>query len=200
MRAESEPLMETTCQTNMGLYQRVLGAAWEDLDVTVRRFHGEGKTIRAAGVFQVRHGKNWLARCAVWLAGLPAAGEAVAVQLAIIPQGDGEKWNRTFDNRPMTSLQVRRTNGLLAEAMGPMEIRFRLEVVDGALVYHPAGAALRLGPLRIPVPRWLAPSVSAWEKPTGDPECIDVLIQVTSALLGSLVTYGGTVMIVEETV
>lgn len=193
----SESQMEITEQTSVGLYSRVLGPKWNELHATVRRFHAAGQTVRATGLFRVCHGTNWVSRCATRLARLPAAGEAVAVQLAVIPQDEGEEWSRIFNNRPMCSFQSCRPNGLLAEAMGPLEIRFRLDVVDGALIYHPGGAALRLGSLRLPLPRWLAPSVSAWEKQTADPQRIEVSIQVTSPLLGLLVTYGGTVTIVE---
>lgn len=190
--------MEAAIDASAGLYRRVLGVAWNELHPSVRRFHSDGQPLQATGVFQIRHGKNRVARWATWIGGLPAAGEAVAVRLAVIPCGDGETWSRHFANRPMLSVQSRRSNGLLAEGMGPMEIRFRLEVIDGSLIYHPAGAALRLGPLRLPLPRWLAPNVSAWEKPLDDPRYIQVLIEVKSPLLGLLVSYGGVVTIVED--
>lgn len=198
MVIESEPLMDAVVDASAGLYRRVLGAAWDELHPSVRRFHADGQPVQATGVFQIRHGKNRVARWATWIGGLPAEGEAVAVTLTVMTSPEGETWSRRFANRPMRSVQSRRSNGLLAEGMGPLEIRFRLEVIEGSLIYHPAGAALRLGPLRIPLPRWLAPSVSAWEKPLDDPRCIQVLIEVTSPLLGLLVSYGGVVTLVED--
>jgi hypothetical protein len=190
--------MNTTQTEIAGLYSRALGPAWDDLHSAVRRFHTCRQPLRATGTFQVRHGNGWMTRLATRLAGMPAPGEAVVVQLSVLPHEHGEEWSRTFDNLPMWSFQTLRPNGIVAEAMGPMEVRFRLEVVDGALIYHPSGAALRLGRLRIPVPRWFAPSVSASEKPTEDPHSIQVLIEVKSAILGPMVSYGGIVRMQTE--
>jgi hypothetical protein len=115
---ESEPLMEAVIEASAGLYHRVLGAAWNELHPSVRRFHSDGQTVQATGVFQIRHGKNPLARWATWIGGLPTEGEAVAVTLAVLPSAEGETWSRHFANRPMLSVQNCRPNGLLAAGMG----------------------------------------------------------------------------------
>src|SRR5256885_13240144 len=73
-----------------GLFPKLLGDSWPRLDETVRRLHGSGTTVRATGVFQVRHGSSWLARVLAWLARLPAAGDAVPVELRVVARADGE--------------------------------------------------------------------------------------------------------------
>ena len=136
------------------LYPELLGASWDELDKAVQRLHGDGETVRAAGTFRVRHGRDRLARGLVRLAGLPAEAEAVEVRLVVSRRDDGEEWRRAFAGRPLVSFQSQRPGGFLAERVGLLEIGFRLEVTGGALVYHSHGAALRLGPLGIPLPRW----------------------------------------------
>jgi hypothetical protein len=180
-----------TTATLPGLYHQLLGASWNDLGEAVRRLHAEGQTVQAAGRFQVRHGDNRLTRLLVRLAGLPAAGEAVDVRLAIIPLRQGETWSRKFAGRPLVSFQSKGPDGLLAESMGPLELQFRLEILGEALVYHPEKAALRLGPLRIPLPRWLAPRISARENPSG-PNRTHVAVEVSLPVLGLLIAYNGT--------
>jgi hypothetical protein len=191
-------MMETVSTPPTSLFRELLGAAWADLAEPVRLLHGGGKPVYAAGTFRVRHGTNRLARLMVWLARMPAAGESVDVRLAVVPYKHGEEWRRTFAGRPLVSFQTRRPDGLLGEDMGPVQSRFRLEVVEGALIYHSAGAALRLGPLRIPLPRWSAPRVSACEKAAPDGDAVEVCVEVRMPLLGLVLAYEGTIRRVES--
>jgi Domain of unknown function (DUF4166) len=131
------------------------------------------------------------------LARLPAAGEAVDVRLQVTVQEEGEEWRRTFAGHPMVSMQYDRGAGLLVERMGIMEIRFRLEVVGGALNYRLAGAALRFGSLRVPLPYRLSPRVTAWERAAGDMNQIHVSVNVTLPLLGRLIAYDGLLTQIE---
>jgi hypothetical protein len=172
----------------------LLGASWDRLAEPVRRFHGEGEIVRAAGTFRVRHGGGRLGRWLTRLAGLPAAGEAVDVRLVVVPRGPCEEWRRTFAGRPLVTLQQAGPGSLLVERMGLLELRFRLEAVAVALVYHPAGASLRLGPLRVPLPGRLAPRVSAREGPAERCDGIQVTVEIRVPLLGVLVAYEGTVV------
>jgi hypothetical protein len=180
-----------------GLYPELLGAAWADLDEGVRRLHGEGAGVRAAGVFRVRRGSGRLARLLARLVRLPAAAETVDLQLVVVQQAHGEEWRRTFGTHPLTSFQSRRHDGLLVERMGPVELRFALRAEGGALLYRSTGASMRLGPLRIPLPRRLAPRVEAWERPAGEPGRAHVAVEVHLPLAGLLVAYEGSVTRVE---
>src|SRR5436190_19155067 len=129
-------MTETSLRSRSGLYPRLLGDSWHSLDDAVRRLHASGPLVHAVGVFRVRRGSNWLARTLARLARLPAAGEAVDIQLLVSAWRSGEKWQRTFAGRPFVTLQSERYDGLLAERLGFVEMRFRLEVVGGALAYR----------------------------------------------------------------
>ena len=173
------------------LYQKLLGASWPDLDVALRRLHDSGDTVRAVGVFRVRDGSNRLARALARLARLPAAGEAVDVRLQVTAREGGEEWRRTFAGRPLVSAQSNRGAELLVERMGIVEMRFRLEVVGGALNYQTVSVALCLGSLRVPLPYRLSPRVTAWERAVDDTNQIHVSVEVTVPLLGRLIAYDG---------
>jgi len=152
-------------------------------------------------VFQVSQGSNGLARTLARLARLPAAGNAVDVRLQVTAQEEGEEWRRTFAGRPLVSMQFNRPdgrlNGVMVERMGIVEMRLRLEVVGGALNYQTVSAALRLGSLRIPLPRWLSPYVMARERAVGDMNQIHVSVEVTFPLLGRLIAYDGILTQIE---
>ena len=152
-------------------------------------------------MFQVSQGSNGLARTLARLARLPAAGNAVDVRLQVTAQEEGEEWRRTFAGRPLVSMQFNRPdgrlNGVMVERMGIVEMRLRLEVVGGALNYQTVSAALRLGSLRIPLPRWLSPYVMARERAVGDMNQIHVSVEVTFPLLGRLIAYDGILTQIE---
>lgn len=190
--------METILRPPSGLYPKLLGASWHDLNAAIQRLHASGGAVHAVGVFRVRHGRDGLARTLARLARLPAAGEAVDIRLQVTELEEGEEWRRTFAGRPLVSVQADRSDGLLLERMGIVEMRFRLEVAGGALNYETVGAALRFGFLRLPLPRWLSPRVSAWEKAAGHTDQIHVSVDVNLPLLGRLIAYDGMLTQIEE--
>jgi hypothetical protein len=184
--------METVRHSPPGLYARTLGDSWSSLAESVRRLHAPGETVRAVGVFRVSHGSSGPARLLARLAGLPRLGEAVDVRLVVTPRADGEEWRRSFAGRSLVSRQYAGPDGLLAERMGLAELRFRLEVTDGALAYRSVNAALCLGPWRVSLSRRLCPVVSARETPAGQGDQVHVNIEVSLPLLGRLIAYEGT--------
>ena len=123
---------------------------------------------------------------------MPPASEAVAMQLVVAPVPRGEEWRRSFGAHPLVSTQLKHPTGLLAERMGAMEMRFALAVENGALGYRTRRVALCLGPLRLPLPRWLAPRVTAWEKP-GAADQVQVTVESRLPLVGLLISYEGTI-------
>jgi hypothetical protein len=123
------------------------------------------------------------------LLGLPAEGRSVPVRLHVQVAGEGERWERTFGSRVLATAQYPGPAGLLAERFGAVELRFRLEARRGVLAYRSTGAALRLGPARVPLPRWLAPRVRARERATADG--VSVRVGVSSPFTGPLVAYAG---------
>jgi len=128
-----------------GLYERLLGDAWEELEESVRVFHACGEAgARAAGTFEVRRGTGILARLLARLLRLPAGGGAVPLVLTVTPLAcGGERWRRNFAGRDFTTEQRAHAGPLLAERAGPFETLFRLTVEGGALAYRQAGASLR---------------------------------------------------------
>lgn len=181
------------------LYERLLGEAWKDLDAPVRRLHERGAGPCGEGLFAVRGG-NLFARALARLAGLPASGEAVRVCLSVTPEegGEAERWHRTFGGRVFDTLQREGAGRLLAESAGPVELMFRLGVERGALVYAPAGAALRVGRLRVPLPRALAPRVEARESAAEDGEGVHVRVSSNAPLVGLMLSYEGRLRVKVE--
>lgn len=174
------------------LYRRILGTSWLELAVAVRRAHlnpGE-VSLRGAGSFQVRHGAGLLARLLTWLLRMPPATGAAKTRLVVTPLGRGERWERSFDDRFLVTTQREAREGGLIERFGPLELRFRLEVMGGALLYRQAGAALRLGALNVPLPRWMAPCVEAREEPAAL-DLTHVLVAVAVPVIGHLISYEG---------
>jgi Domain of unknown function (DUF4166) len=180
------------------LFRQILGDTWNNLDERIRRFHDVTTTVQAAGLFRIRHGRRWLARCLRWLMSLPAAGDAVDVRLMVTRRGEREHWARQFAGRPFGSILCRRLNGLLAEQMGPWEIQFRLANDGGALMYHLGRARLCLGPIPIPVPHWCAPRVVASERSNRENGGVDCSVELHLPVLGLLIAYEGTIRPVEN--
>jgi hypothetical protein len=163
----------------------------------VRQFHGKGQSFAARGLFRVRHGDKRLARLLAWLMRLPAPGEAVELRLQVVCRDGGEEWRRSFAGRPFVSWQTAHPQGWLLERTGMTQLRFHLTVQEGALHYTTARVAVGWGWCRLPLPRWLAPNISAWEK-AAEGGC-QVNIEARLPLLGRLVAYEGLVIREEAT-
>jgi len=190
-----ETSLPTTAPPAPGLFQQLLGHAWDQLDPEVRKLHEFEQTTRAAGRFYVRQGRwpsSWLA----WIMGLPAAHEGIELRLEVKAEMGREIWRRSFGNQPMVSWQSQHVGGWLTERVGQFEIDFRLTVVDGALHYDSIAARVCLGPLRIPLPLWLSPKITAreasWRRShVPDEEGIAVDIEMRLPFFGHFISYGG---------
>ena len=77
------------------------------------------------------------------------------------------------------------------------ELRFRLKVISGALHSEPAGSALCLGRLRLPLPLRLGPRVIASEQSVPGSDQIEVAVEVGLPLFGLLISYGGRLAVCE---
>jgi hypothetical protein len=169
----------------------VAGAAWEEIDGTVRRAHAaEQEPIPRPGRFCVRRGTGLAARLLSRLLRLPASGEDVALELTIIPAGTGETWRRRFDGVPFETAQWLAPDGALAERVGFVRLPFRLAAEAGALVYRHCGTALLVGPLALPLPAAISPRVGAEERP-GPEGMVRGRVAVSLPLLGRLIEYEG---------
>lgn len=180
------------------LYERLLGEAWNDLDEPVRRLHMRGSGPCGEGTFEVTGG-NFVARALARLARLPATGERVRVRLSVtILEGIGERWHRTFEVRAFDTVQREGKGNLLAERAGPFELLFRLSEERGSLVYKQSGAALRVGLLRVPLPRVLAPRVEARERGADDGRSVEVHVRSSAPLVGLVLSYEGCLRVKDE--
>jgi len=143
------------------LYQRVLGEAFAELHPLVRRVHDGHDGLAARGRFVVRRGEGWVAAMMAAVLRLPRAGDDVPVLLEVSAQGDAEIWRRTFGDRVLCTEQREGPGGVVLERMGLVELSLRMVAAAGALAVESVGAAICLGSLRVPLPRLLAPRVSA---------------------------------------
>lgn len=183
---------ERTLQTlagRAGLYERLVGGAWGNLDEPVRRLHAHA---RASGTFVVRRGGGRVARLVARRMGLPEAGDAVPLRLTVTPHGGGERWHRAFAANHFVTEQREHAGSLLAERTGPFELLFGLTAEGGALVYRQEAAFLRVRSLRVRLHRLLAPRVEARERAEG--RGVRVWVRVTAPLVGPLIEYEGRVM------
>lgn len=178
-----------------GLYARVLGSKWKDLDETVRLLHPREAASRATGAFRVLHGSGFVSRCSLWALRPPPAGDAVPTSLVISPVGDSETWTRTFDGRTLVTTQRAADAGVVTESFGLFELRFLLTVHNGSLLYEQIGARLRCGSLSLPLPSWLAPQVVAREGRNPVRDGVDIVVRITLPLKSLLIQYEGTVTI-----
>jgi len=180
------------------LYERLSGPTWHQLSETVRKAHPGTGTLRARGVFRVQHGQIFLARLLALLLRLPSPADATDVQLHVTASERGERWERTFGNRRLVTLQSAAPDSLLAERFGPIEIRFRLHPHAEVLTYLQQGVALRFGRLRLPLPTWLAPRVHAVERAVDATARTHVAVSISLAPLGLLMRYEGEFEVEEE--
>jgi hypothetical protein len=180
------------------LYPSLLGERWRDVHYALARLHGGSQRTIATGSFRIEHGKRagvgWLARALR----LPKESADVATKLVIERTDVHETWQRSFGDRELTTTQRALSDGTLAERFGPLELRFRVAVLDGALVYEQAAARMRLCNMSVPLPSFFAPRVSARETVDREPGRIRVAVSVDVPLFGRLIDYAGEVEVIDE--
>jgi hypothetical protein len=175
------------------LYPRLLGVAWDSLDPSVQRVHADESLTHADGVFQVSRAPGRLLGLILDVARVPRASGGVRVRLAVVCRGPTEHWRRVFDGRPLETVQTAGGDGLLVERIGVLEIRFRLAVKHGELVFRQQSLTVCLGPMRVRLPHWLALQVAAREGPAGQPDLTKVEVRVMTPGGNPLFSYRGTV-------
>jgi hypothetical protein len=173
------------------LYPRLVGDAWAELDASVQHWHDAAHQVQGTGVFTVRHGQGGLARFLVWLLRLPTSGEALATRLVILRHAWGETWSRTLAGRALMTIQYQRGAELLAERLGCLEFWFRLRVIEHALDFWHTGTACVLGSMRVPLPRWLSPHITAREWAGREEGSLQVAVRISLPCIGLLMAYEG---------
>jgi len=175
------------------LYPRLLGAAWDGLDPAVQRVHADDRLTQAEVVFQVSRAPGRLLGLVLDAARVPGASGAARVRLAVVCHGPAEHWCRSFEGRPLETVQTEGSGGLLVERVGALELRFRLAVQQGDLLFRQQSLTVRLGPLWVRLPQWLAIQVAARESAAGQPDQTKVEVRVMTPGGGLLFSYRGSV-------
>ena len=169
---------------NGSFYQRLLGPAFDRLPLELKRLHGRGGTIRAAGCLDVESDASCLGRTLTLVLGLPPADKNVPVRLTVRSDSTGERWERWFGERRFVSWQKQRGE-MFIESFGPVTVGFELVASEAGLRF----VQRRTWWLGIPWPRRLSPRVQASETPAPDGWKVD--IELALPLFGPLLRYHG---------
>lgn len=145
------------------LYARVLGAAFDSLPKPVQAIHAFGADAHAAGRGEVRRGHDPIARLLGWAFRFPPAQKNVPVTVIFGVDRAGEIWRRDFGGHCFRSRLATREKGsrtILTETFWPLTFDFDLHGHDAGLDMDIR--AWRL--LGLPLPKFLAPRISAMER------------------------------------
>lgn len=171
------------------LYRRILGSAFDSLPPRLRELHGTSEARRWSGHAEVRHGGGVLARMVRGAVGFPKAGSNVPVVVAFTPEGEGERWMRSFDGKDFSSLQSAgegRDEYLLTERFGLATFALALVVEGERLLLVPRRWSL----LGVPMPALLLPQGISFEHEKEGRFCFDVEISMPG--IGLIVGYRGS--------
>jgi len=193
-RGELKPLPTASAgpETPRGLYARLLGSAWLQLAEPVRFAHATESMVCARGRLRVAHGRGHVARFVAAMLRLPRASGAADTRLVVTPCGDVEHWRRAFDDRCLNTRQYPTGECELAERVGVIEFRFRLDTSEGSLVFRQIDAAVVFRSVRVRIPEAWAPRDEAREDPAGARQ-IGIHVSVVLPALGPVLTYDGIV-------
>jgi hypothetical protein len=175
-------------ETDATLFPSLLGAAWPDIAAPVQRVHGGTTSLRLFGTADVDGSTALAARCLRRLLELPGPGPGQSVNVEI-DRSHGhaiEVWTRRFASGRMRSTLRTGPLPLLEERLGPVTLRFHLQVEQGEIVWTLVGARM----LGLPIPRALLGRVSARSGARGDSYHFAVAAELP--LIGRWIAYQGT--------
>ncbi|HEX5183775.1 MAG TPA: DUF4166 domain-containing protein [Allosphingosinicella sp.] len=167
------------------LYARLLGADFDRLPPAVRALHDLNGDGGAAGEGTVARGRGWLARAIGHLMGFPPAG-TWPLYVAFRERNGVETWTRDFGGHRFASALRAVRGGLIEERFGPLRFAFALPAGPEGLEMH----LRRWSAFRLPMPRVLAPSISAreWQD---EARRFRFDVAVALPLIGEVVRYSG---------
>jgi hypothetical protein len=141
-------------------------------------------TIRLSGSAKVERGKGVGGLIAA-LMRLPKSNPKADLVVTAWHFPDQMIWSRSFDGRIFEST-FKKDDDLLVEQMGPLSLYLQPMCEGGRLVYRLIGT--QIGP--ITVPRFLAPSMSAWESEKDGKYAFEVSVGLP--LFGQVIRYSGS--------
>lgn len=180
--------MVVATDLDVGLYQRLLGDAAEELAPVVRAVHLGSGRVQGHGSVQVRR-SHLLGRVAARWLGLPPPGPVMALQLEVARSPRREVWTRHFGDRALVTEQYAGRGGELVERAGRGELRFHLGIEEGSLCFRSLGVAVRVGGVSVPFPRRLAPRVTGTAAASPDGRRLEVCFTVGAPIVGTVLTY-----------
>lgn len=189
--AHAAPALAIDVADERPLLAAAMGPSWSRLRPAIRALHGSVAPVRASGRFIVRRGHRLLSRILGALFSLPGAGRAVRARIAIEQEGGAVRFARGFGTGGFTTLQTAEGDDV-RERHGIVEFTFRPRAVGGALVVEQTGAAIRIGPLRIPFPSFWYPRLKVRVREVGR-ATLHVAVRVGAPILGLVIAYHGEV-------
>jgi hypothetical protein len=158
-----------------------MDGAFAKLPDLVQRAHRG--TIRLSGTAAVERGRG-LGGLVAAIMGLPKSNPKAELVVLGWHFPDQMVWSRSFDGRTFEST-FNRDADFLVERMGPFSLYLQPMCEGGRLVYRLI--ATQIGP--ITVPRFLSPSMLAWEAERDGKYAFEVSVGLP--LFGRLIRYAG---------
>lgn len=170
------------------LFPSLMGDAWPEVAAPVKRVHGGTASLQLLGTADVDGSTSFVARCLRRLLGLPepGPGQSVGVEMDRSHADASEEWTRRFASGRMRSTLRAGPATQLLERLGPVTLRFRLQVEQGEIVWTLVGARM----LGLPIPRALLGRVSARSGASGGSYRFSVSAQLPG--IGCWIAYDGT--------
>lgn len=174
--------------SDMSVFQRVLGEAFDSLPEPVRALHAARGDETWTGTASVERGANPLAHLACAIIGLPAAIGQTPVKVEVLRRNGRETWRRTFGTQSFfshLSLGQGRNARLILERFGPLTFPMALVARDGRLDFVIRGWSA----LGLPLPAALAPRSETFEAASNGRFTFDV--EIALPLIGRIIRYQG---------
>lgn len=122
------------------LYRRLLGPDFDRLPPVLRRFHDSGKEAVGSGSVDIQVGQRPWTRLLARALRLPAAGRGVPVTVRVYPDGERERWSRTFGATGLQTVQWVE-QGRLRERVGALTFSFDVSADETGMRFRFAGMA-----------------------------------------------------------
>ena len=169
------------------LYRRVLAEAFESLPDAVKEVHSFAQEQRLEGRAEVQCNGTIPGKALLRLLRLPRPGRDLPAHVVFRRDSAGEVWQRRFGDDSFAShlSPHARQPGRIIERKDAVAAVIRLEPVAEGLRWHVESFRL----LGLPLPRFLAPRIEAFERDVGGRYHFEMTI--TLPLLGHFIAYKG---------
>jgi hypothetical protein len=192
------PELDSHDADRVGLFGTLVGTSLRDLPGVVRRFHAADHDVVGHGTLRVEQSNFKIGRLMARLMRMPRTMGDAPVVLTIRREANRanqppcEQWCRSFPGEVIASSQT--TDGTyLLERIGPLEFCFDLDIAEQRLRFNHIRTRVRLGGLRLGIPRPLSPTIQASVGATATGEQLDVSVEISAPVLGALLHYTGHV-------